>query len=115
MWYLVELVDVGAHTVDHVYLRNASYDLVKREIDQSRKTLQELFHIPAVSFAYPIWAFDKQAIDLVNQAGFETAVTTIPGDSVSKKNKYFIYRIRPGVRIGEDLVSYLNEGNFKAY
>ncbi|HET9946735.1 MAG TPA: polysaccharide deacetylase family protein [Patescibacteria group bacterium] len=98
------LVEIGAHTVDHLWLRGLSKSIVTYEVTQSKKTLENLIHKPVNSFAYPFGAFDPQAIDVVKQAGFRTSLSTIPGINQSKTNRYFLYRLRPGGRVGKDLL-----------
>ena len=73
------LVDVGAHTVHHVSLSKQSLATDQYEIAESKKMLEDMYHIHVVSFAYPNGAFDLQAANVVKEAGFSTAVSTIPG------------------------------------
>lgn len=109
------LVDVGAHTVHHVALKGEPFSLVKNEVDQSKQMLEDIYHISVVSFAYPGGSLDKQAISLVKEAGFTTAVSTIPGVEQNQQNELFLYRIRPGYRTGEALLTYLQQTKFKPY
>lgn len=101
------LVEIGAHTMDHTYLAGLPLQRVKYEIGQSKKYLEKNFGIRVVSFAYPYGAFDNQAIDVVKKAGIRTAVTTINGIFAQDINRFFLYRIRPGVRTGEELLDFL--------
>lgn len=109
------LVDVGAHTVHHYMLKNESLTTVKNEIEQSKLMLENMFHIPVVSFAYPGGTFDQQAINIVKNAGYTTAMSTIPGVAQSQKNKFSLERIRPGYRTGNELLRYLQQTKFKPY
>lgn len=101
------LVDVGAHTVHHIALKGKPFFLVENEVEGSKKMLEDTYHIKVVSFAYPDGSFDQQAVSIVKSAGFTTAVSTIPGEDVNQTNKFFIYRLRPGYRVGETLLVYL--------
>lgn len=101
------LVEIGAHTMDHTYLAGLPLQRVKYEIEQSKKYLEKNFGVRVVSFAYPYGAFDNQAIDVVKKAGIRTAVTTINGIFAQDINRFFLYRIRPGVRTGEELLDFL--------
>ena len=109
------LVDVGAHTVDHVSLKDKLYPIVKYEVEHSKAMLENTYHINVVSFAYPNGSFDLQAINNTKRAGFTTAVSTIPGIEQSQQNRFFLYRLRPGYRIGQELLSYLEQKIFLAY
>lgn len=109
------LVEIGAHTVHHISLAKKLYPIAQYEIDQSRTSLQQEYHLPVVSFAYPNGSFDNQALSLVAQAGFRTAVSTIPGIEQSRSNRYYLYRLRPGGRTGDVLLNYLDQSTFKPW
>jgi peptidoglycan/xylan/chitin deacetylase (PgdA/CDA1 family) len=109
------LVDIGAHTVHHLSLKGRLSSVVKYEIEQSKAMLESTYHISVDSFAYPGGAFDQQAINLAKDARFTTAVSTIPGIGQSQQNKFFLYRIRPGYRTGQALLSYLQQNRFRLY
>lgn len=109
------LVEIGAHTVNHRFLKGLLEKTAWDEIIKSKQLLETMFHVPVVSFAYPYGAFDAQAITLVKKAGFTTGVSTLPGIEVNKENRYFLFRIRPGYRTGDDLLNYLEGTHFIAY
>ncbi len=108
------LVDIGAHTVHHIALKGRPYSAVSFEVGQSKAILERTYHISVVSFAYPGGSFDQQAINSIKDAGFTTAVSTIPGEAQSQKNRFFLFRLRPGSRTGKNLLSYLQNTRFKA-
>ncbi len=102
------LVEIGAHTVNHVWLKGQSQEILKYEAAQSKKTLEEAIRRPIVSFAYPYGAFDAQTITAVKKVGYTSATSTIPGIDQSQSNEFFLYRLRPGGRTGEGLLSWLS-------
>lgn len=106
------LVEIGAHTVHHVWLKNMKQQEAQDEIQNSKKMIEEMFHTNVVSFAYPYGAFDTQAVDIVQKSGFWTAVSTVPGIQASVNNRFFLYRIRPGGRTGEELLNWLDQNSF---
>jgi len=109
------LVDVGAHTVHHISLKGKVLPLVQYEVSQSKAALEQTYHIHVVSFAYPNGSFDLQAMHVVEEAGFTTAVSTIPGIEQSQEDRFFLYRLRPGYRTGQTLLTYLQQSIFDAY
>ena len=116
-WMLKEisqsgLVEIGAHTMNHIYLEGLPKKRVETEIIESKKYLEKVLGIPIVSFAYPYGAFDNQSIQIVKDTGFTNAVTTISGNLVMDINRFFLYRIRPGGLIGESLLKLLEERIF---
>lgn len=108
-------VEIGAHTVRHLSLAGLPKSLAQYEIGQSKAQLEKLTGVPVVSFAYPSGSFDLQAENIASQSGFTTAVSTVPGIAASEANRYFLYRIRPGARMGQDLLNYLSQNTFKPY
>lgn len=109
------LVEISAHTMHHRYLKGASKAMATDEIVGSKVLLETMVHKPVVSFAYPYGAFDNQAIELIKNAGFKTAVSTIPGKEENEANRFFIYRIRPGGRTGDTLLRFLQQAQFKPW
>lgn len=105
------LVEIGAHTMDHSYLRGLSKERVKYEVEESKKYLENIINSRIVSFAYPYGVFDNQAISIVKEAGFTSAVTTISGIYSLDINRFFLYRIRPGGRVGQVLLGLLENKN----
>lgn len=103
------LVEIAAHSVNHVYLRGLDEKRVKYEVEQSKQMLEKELNIPVVSFAYPYGAFDLKAMDIVKDAGFKSAVSTIPGIDEGVQNAYFLYRLRPGVMSGKTLLDFLDQ------
>lgn len=102
------LIDVGAHTVSHVSLKGKKLSLVEFQVDQSKAMLEKDYGIHVYSFAYPYGTFDQQTINIVQKAGFTTAASTIAGNEQSNKNRFFLFRVRPGYMIGQALLNYLN-------
>lgn len=109
------LVEIGAHTVTHMWLKDALLTDVSHQISESKKMLEKKTGKKVVSFAYPFGAFDKQATEVVRDAGFTNGVSTVPGISQSFFNRYFLYRIRPGIRTGEELLTWLSQSRFKPF
>lgn len=93
------LVEVGAHTVNHVYLKGMANNIAKDQIEESKRAIEKMTGETVYSFAYPYGAFDQSALTLVREATFSAAVSVIPGIEHSKATTYFLYRIRSG-RLG---------------
>ena len=109
------LVEIGAHTVHHASLKGMNLDRATQEVINSKTMLEHELQHPITAFAYPYGSFDLQAITIVKNAGFATAVSTIPGIEEDANNRFFIYRIRPGGRQGQQLLTYLTQTYFKPW
>lgn len=108
-WMLSEivqsgLVEIGAHTMNHSVLTGLPLQDVKYEVEESKNYLEKILRMEIVSFAYPNGSFDNQVIDVVHKAGFKSAVSTISGIFAQDINRFFLYRIRPGVKVGLSLI-----------
>jgi peptidoglycan/xylan/chitin deacetylase (PgdA/CDA1 family) len=109
------LIEIGAHTMDHLALQGMATDSAKYQIFQSRIALQKELHLPINSFAYPYGSFDQQAINLVRAAGFIDAASTIPDIKDTVDTKYYLYRLRPGYRTGQELLTFLSQDKFQPW
>jgi peptidoglycan/xylan/chitin deacetylase (PgdA/CDA1 family) len=109
------MVEIGAHTVHHVALAGKLSPVVTYEVKQSKEDLEKNYHIKITSFAYPTGSFDQQAIDAVKAAGFSNAMSTIPGIIHNHTDEFYLYRLRPGYRTGEELLDWLQQKDFKPW
>lgn len=109
------LVEIGAHTVTHDWLKEKPAQEVAYQASKSKQDLEKIIGKKIVSFAYPFGAFDLSATKMVNASGYTNAVSTIPGIIQSHENEFFLYRLRPGGRTGEELLSWLSSSQFRPY
>jgi len=106
-----KLVEVGAHTLNHIYLKTVQEKIAKREITESKLELERMFGISVKSFAYPFGAFDQQTLNLVKEATYSAAVSVIPGTLQNEDNIFYLSRLRSGMFSGENIVRVLE--NYK--
>jgi peptidoglycan/xylan/chitin deacetylase (PgdA/CDA1 family) len=71
--------ELGGHTRSHANL--AQLDEVQRreEIATARDALRRRFAVPLHSFAYPFGIYTPRDVEVVREAGYRTAVTTVEG------------------------------------
>jgi len=70
------LVDVGAHTVTHPDLAQLSTAEQTEQIDNCQKALEQHLGHPVYDFAYPSGDYNSTTLEILQRAGFQTAVTT---------------------------------------
>jgi peptidoglycan/xylan/chitin deacetylase (PgdA/CDA1 family) len=70
--------EIGAHTLTHARLTAIPVPEAKNEITGSKKKLEDLFGVQVKHFAYPYGDYNDAIVDLVKEAGFETACTCDP-------------------------------------
>lgn len=86
---------IGAHTVDHVRLRDRPASEQRDTISGSKSQLEEAIGRPVSHFAYPFGHrtdFDDRSVDAVRSAAFDTACTTIPGTAGVSADPYRLPR-----------------------
>ncbi|HZU01816.1 MAG TPA: polysaccharide deacetylase family protein [Ktedonobacteraceae bacterium] len=94
-------VSFGAHTVHHPvlgYLRD--WLELQCEVSECRNVMEQQLGHPVRTFAYPIGGPDHigtQALKAVREAGYEWAVTAIPGINTEHSDAYQLRRIESGV------------------
>ena len=85
--------EIGAHTVNHPSLTSLPLDQAREEITRSKKQLEDRLGIPILHFCYPYGAWNQQIADLVQEAGYQTAVTLMPGVNTASTNPFRLKRL----------------------
>ena len=99
-WDQVRAIDrdgrftIGAHTVDHQNLATVSPAQQRLEIDQNKIQLEAQLGHGVRHFCYPYGSYNQATIELVRQAGFITATTTLPGTIQPPGSLLALRRIR---------------------
>ncbi len=92
-------MEVGAHTVRHPILARIDRNAAKREIEESKRRLEQITGGPFASFAYPNGRpgtdYGREHVDIVRDAGYASAVTTAWGCVTSEAQPYELPRISP--------------------
>jgi peptidoglycan/xylan/chitin deacetylase (PgdA/CDA1 family)/CelD/BcsL family acetyltransferase involved in cellulose biosynthesis len=96
-----EGIGFGAHTVTHPVLSKTSRESMAKEIQESKKTIELQIRQPVRHFAYPFGRCGDFTADtkvVLREAGFETAVTTIPGYNGTNDDLLELKRFSPWAR-----------------
>jgi peptidoglycan/xylan/chitin deacetylase (PgdA/CDA1 family) len=101
------LVEIGAHTLDHAYLKGALPQYAVRQIVESKVDLEKRLSMKIKTFAYPYGAFTPETARMVKEASFEAAVSTINGVTQSGDNLFYLYRVRAGYFTGPTIAEVL--------
>ncbi|MEN3343119.1 MAG: hypothetical protein V7644_2523 [Actinomycetota bacterium] len=84
--------DIGSHTADHVELPYVSRAEARRQLEESRRALEQHLGHPVQWFSYPAGAEDPAVLPLVRGAGYVLAVTTHPGVLQSSRHPFELRR-----------------------
>jgi peptidoglycan/xylan/chitin deacetylase (PgdA/CDA1 family) len=99
-------IEFGGHTVTHPILQTvASADSLSREIEGCKARIEDELQAPVRHFAYPSGKTEEipaAAKEAVAHAGFETAVTTLPGQARPGDDPLWLRR--NGIDPGADLL-----------
>jgi len=83
----------GSHTHTHPNLLKLSRDKVLSEIRDSKRILEERLGEPIKFFAYPYGKFNSQIRDMVKEAGYLGAFSTLPGKNGIDEDPFLLRRI----------------------
>lgn len=90
-------ISFGAHTVSHPIMSRISIEMAEREIQESKKTIEEKIGRPITSFAYP---FGKKAqyssalFPVLEKLGFKCAVTT---ETAANNHRTPLFELNRGI------------------
>lgn len=94
-------VSFGAHTLHHPILSQLTDEAeVLREIQECRVVLEQQLDQPVRSFAYPVGQrqhIGERVVQMVQQAGYDWALTTVDGFNNSQSNPYLLRRVETDV------------------
>ena len=88
------LITIASHTVDHQNLAKLPPEEQLYEISEGKRGLEAQLGHPVRHFAYPYGGFNDTTISIVKNAGFATAVSTIPGSTHTLGSEYSLHRVR---------------------
>jgi peptidoglycan/xylan/chitin deacetylase (PgdA/CDA1 family) len=69
----------GSHTLTHPFLTRIPRKQAQKEIYLSKDIIEQRTGIPVTTFSYPSGKFDSDIKEMVKEAGYSAAVSTIPG------------------------------------
>ncbi|UOF91445.1 polysaccharide deacetylase family protein [Fodinisporobacter ferrooxydans] len=96
------LIQFGSHTLDHLDLAHMSVEQQKRQIFASKQILEQKLGHPVPAFCFPSGRYNSTTLQLLQQAGYEFAVTTHPGSADMNQGRWSLDRVRVS---GDEAVS----------
>lgn len=85
------LIEIGSHTLDHVDLPKLNKEQKIKQIEESKKQIENIFDIKCNSFAYPFGFYDDDSVEIVKNSAYTNATTTV--NAVFDKDKYSNFEI----------------------
>ncbi|MEI7818990.1 MAG: polysaccharide deacetylase family protein [bacterium] len=93
------LIEIGGHTVDHLSLPAQTPAVQKFQIEQNKRDIESQLGHPIKQFAFPYGNLNAASMNLVREAGYETAVCTIDGSIQSIDILYSLHRVRDAMKL----------------
>jgi len=87
-------IDMESHTVTHPHVEGLAKGKLKREITESKKTLEAITGKPVVTFCFPFGGFNDDARGILKEAGYKAAFVVMPRDNSIKLDLYRMKRIK---------------------
>jgi len=88
-----KMVEFGAHTVSHPKLIDCTSEQIRREINDSKYTIEDRLGHYISTFAYPYGVYNQEIVNTVRQAGFITAFTAKYGIAHDMTDPFLVPRI----------------------
>jgi len=89
-------MEIGSHTMTHPILSRESDETVRYELRESRRRIEQELGQSVAGFAYPNGReedLNQYIIEEVERAGYQYAVTTVPGINVLPMDSYRLMRV----------------------
>jgi peptidoglycan/xylan/chitin deacetylase (PgdA/CDA1 family) len=84
---------IGSHTLSHARVTRLSVRDAREEIGASKKKLEDTFGVPVEHFCYPYGDWNDAVRDLVMEAGYRSACTTIFGVNTPSTPPFALRRL----------------------
>lgn len=90
----IEGMSFGSHTLTHPDLRNLSKMSLHKELEESKKTVEQKLGKEITDFCFPSGKYNEAVLKELQEDNYQTAVTTNPGISNVKDNLFLLKRLR---------------------
>lgn len=94
-------MDFGSHTLSHARVARLDEKAARAEIIDSKHKLEDALGIEITSFCYPYGNWNARTVDIVREAGYRCATSTIRDNRNSEADRWTLRRamVQPG-RVG---------------
>lgn len=92
-------IEIGGHTISHPILTKVDNEQAKEEIREGKQQLEAITRKSVRFFAYPNGKpkvdFDHHHVQMVKDAGYSAAFTTVIGPATASHDRFHLPRSRP--------------------
>jgi peptidoglycan/xylan/chitin deacetylase (PgdA/CDA1 family) len=97
--------EIGSHSLSHSNLAGLASDQARNEIVRSKEVLEALTGKEVRTFCYPRGDYNREIVELIKEAGYQSAVSLRPGNRNDIDDIYTLHRITIGPR---DSIAYFS-------
>ena len=84
--------EIGSHSMSHALLPELDDRALRYEIGESRRIIEQNLGIGVFSFCYPNGDSDGRVVEMVKNAGYTQAVTTLWGPNPEERSVFDLHR-----------------------
>ena len=99
------LVRFGSHGIGHRRLGEIDLEDARHEIEGSKAALENIFDVEFTHFCYPYGSYNKTVKDLVEEAGYESAVSCVRGTTYQGADPFQLPR--KAISYGDSVLGFL--------
>lgn len=110
--YSSGLIEIGGHTTTHLDMPKYDEETLRRDLEISKKKIEEIIGKKVISFAYPWGRNNKKVRKVVENLGYKFAVSTETGSSCFSDDLFEIVRV--GIYSKDDMEKFKKKisGNY---
>jgi peptidoglycan/xylan/chitin deacetylase (PgdA/CDA1 family) len=106
--------EIGSHTLNHYHLPSCSVGVIRTEVVQSKKKIEDITGESVASFCFPYGKYNKNSLKMVEEAGYKFATCNI--QLIGKNNEHPFSIPRRAIYATDSIKSFLikleHPGNF---
>ncbi len=87
-------MDIQSHSLSHPHLRQLAPDAAQKEISDSKAVIEKKLGKPVVAFNYPDGEYNAAVIEMVQRAGYTSAVSIAAGYQQRADELFTLHRTR---------------------
>lgn len=86
-------MEIGSHTMSHALLATVPAERAYEELEKSKQAIEKELGQPVGTVAYPAGSHNADVLDLVKEAGYQAAFTTVSGPVCPGDDPFRLRRI----------------------
>jgi peptidoglycan/xylan/chitin deacetylase (PgdA/CDA1 family) len=102
--------EIGSHSMNHIFLHDLTTEQIRAEVFGSKERLEEITGKPVVHFSCPGGRWDKRVSRIVEEAGYESLVTSQIGLNSQASDRFRLARVPIMRGVGVDEFARISRG-----